>query len=89
MLTFCIVKKTGSILLLLMGLTVGREAGRQASRQNTSEFRNYKNSLQVKLFGLLYFIYYHCSVATAFELHFNQLLSSKAYNMCFEVQKIQ
>ena len=31
----------------------GRQAGRLAGRQNTAEFRNFENPLQVKLFGFL------------------------------------
>ena len=35
-----------------------------------------------------YFVYYHCNIATVLVLHFNRLLSSKAYfKVCFEVQK--
>ena len=70
---------------MLVGLTVGKVAWRQAGRRNVSGFQNLYNSLQVKLFEL----YYHCNVTTVLELHFSQLLSSKAYfKVCFEVQKI-
>ena len=73
-----------------MGGQAGRQAGRQASKQADEiqvSLKIFLNSLQVKLFGLL-FVYYHCNVTTVLELHFSQLLSSKAYFiMCFEVQK--
>ena len=66
-------EKTGPILLLLVGLT----AGRQASRQKSQWVLKFVNSLQVKLFGLLFC--YHSNVTTVLKLHFSRLLSSKAY----------
>ena len=46
------------------------------------------NSLYVKLFGL-YFVNFHSNVTTVLELHYTQLLSSKAYfKVCFLSAKI-
>ena len=64
-------EKIGPILSPLVGLTTGREAG----KQNTCGFRNFKTSLQVKLFGLLFCLIslqFYCSIRTAFS----RLLSS-------------
>ena len=87
MLIFCIVRKTGSILLLLVGLMADRQTGRQAD-----EIR-----VGFKIFEILYklnyssfhFVLYYCNVTTVLELHFSWFLSRKVYfKVCFEVQKI-
>ena len=49
-LIICIVRKTCPILLLLVGLTAGRQTG----RQNTDGFQIFLNFVQVKLFRLLF-----------------------------------
>ena len=52
------LEKNGPILPPLVGLMAGREGGReggrQAGRRNTGGFQNFKTSLQVKLFGILF-----------------------------------
>ena len=57
--------------------------GRLAGRQNMDElqiFNNSKNSLQVELFGfLLHLITSNAILIIVLEIHFNQLISSKAY----------
>ena len=50
---FCIVRKNWPYYPTTTG-SYGRYAGRKASRQNTGGFQNFYNSLQVKLFGLLF-----------------------------------
>ena len=52
-----------------------REGGRQAGRRNTGGFQNFRTSLQVKPFGLLFCLIslqFYCSIRTAF----GRLLSS-------------
>ena len=49
-----LLEKIGPILPLLVGPMAGREGGREAGRRNTGEFRNFKTSLQVKLFRILF-----------------------------------
>ena len=67
-------EKTGPILPSLVNLTAGREAGQQTKCRWVSNF--------LKFFNYLGF-YYHSNVTTELELHFSQLLSSKAYfNVC-------
>ena len=83
-LIFCILRKTGPILLPLVGLAAGREAGRQADRL-ADEIQVGFEILQI-LYRLNYsgfnFVYYHCNVATVLERHFSRLFSSKAYLRC-------
>ena len=60
------------ILLLLVGLT----AGRQASRRNMGEFQNFNTFLQVKLFGLLFCLMslqFYCSVRNCIQSAFVKL----------------
>ena len=52
MLIFCIVRKTGLILLPLADLTAGREAGRQVGRLVDEIQVGFDISLQDKLFRL-------------------------------------
>ena len=81
-LIFCIGRKTGPILLLLVGLTAGRQAGSQV------EFKIFKIFYRLSYSGI-YFVYYHSNVTTVLELYLSWLLSSKAYfKVCFEVWKI-
>ena len=88
------MKKTTPILLLLVSVMAGRQvggrAGRQAGRQADKiqvGLRIFKIVYRFNYSGF-YFVYYHCSVTTELELHFNHLLSSKAYfKVCFEVRK--
>ena len=57
-----------------MGLTAGREAG----RRNMGGFRNFKTSLQVKLFGILFCLIsllFYCSI----ELHSVSFCQVKVY----------
>ena len=52
------------------------------------EFQSFKIFYRLNYSGF-YFVYYHGSVATVLELHFSQLLLSKAYfKVRFEVQKV-
>ena len=73
-------------------------AGRQAGRQAESQGSRLADKIQVgfKIFKIIYrlnysgiyFVYYYCNLTTVLELHFNQLLSNKAYfKVCFEMQK--
>ena len=62
-------EKTGPIILLYASGAYGRQAG----RQNTGGFWNFKNSLQVKLFRLLFCLLslqYCYSISTAFQSTF-------------------
>ena len=59
-----------------MSLTAGRPA-----YEIWMGFKIIKILYRLKPFGLL-FVYYHCDVTTILELHFRQLLSSKAYLLC-------
>ena len=60
--------------------------GRQAD-EILVEFEIFKILYRLNYLGIS-FVYYHCKVTTILELHFCQLLSSKAYfKVCFEVQK--
>ena len=81
-----LVQKTGHILLPLVGLTTGREGGREGGRL-ADEMR-----VGCKIFKILYrlnnlgfyFVCYHSNITIVLELHFSQLLSSKAYfKVCF------
>ena len=67
-------EKTGPILPSLVNLTAGREAGPQTKCGWVSKF--------LKFFNYSGF-YYHSNVTTELELHFSQLLSSKAYFKVF------
>ena len=52
-----------------------QQRGRQAGRRNTGGFQNFKTSLQVELFGFLFYLIllqFYCSIKTAFS----RLLSS-------------
>ena len=72
------------MLLPLVGLTAGWLAG----RRNRGRFRNFKNSLQVKLFGF-YFVWYCYNVIIVLSMHFNWFFSAKAnFKVCIEAQKI-
>ena len=52
------------------------------------EFQSFKIFYRLNYSGF-YFVYNHCDVATVLQLHFSQLLLSKAYfKVRFEVQKI-
>ena len=58
-----------------MGLTAGREGGREGGRPADEIPVDFKTSLQVKLFGILFCLIsllFYCSIRTAFS----QLLSS-------------
>ena len=77
-------EKTGPILLLLVGLMAGREAGRLVGRRNVVVGFEI---LKLNYSGF-YFVCYHSHVTTVLELHFSQLLSSKAYfKGCFKCEK--
>ena len=87
MLIFCIVRKNWPYPPTISG-SYGREVGRPADEIRVS-FEIFKILCRLNYSGG-YFVYYHCNVNTVLELHFNQLLSCKAYfNVCFEVRKIQ
>ena len=77
------------MLLPLVGLTAGWPAGWLAGRRNGGRFRNFKNSLQVKLFGfLLRLVLLHCYYSII-SMHFNWFFSAKAnFKVCIEAQKI-
>ena len=47
-------EKNGLIFPPLVGLMYVRQAGRQIGRQNACGFQNFKNSLQVKLFRVIF-----------------------------------
>ena len=77
---YCVLwEKTGPILPPLVGLMAGRHGG----RRNVGEIWNFEILYRLNYSGF-YFVYYHCSVTTVLELHFSQLLLSKAYfKVCF------
>ena len=56
-------------------------AGRQADEIWVS-FEIFKILCRLNYLGY-YFVYYHCNVTTVLELHFSQLLASKAYFKVF------
>ena len=66
-------KKTGPILLALVGLT----AGRQVDKIRVS-FEYLKIFYMLNYSGF-YFVLYHYNVTTVLEMHFSRLLSSEAY----------
>ena len=73
---FCIVRKNWRYPPTASE-SYGREAGREAGRQNTSGFRNFYTSQQVKLairtfISLLITLQFYCSIRTVFS----RLLSS-------------
>ena len=60
----------------------GREGGRLADEMRVG-FEIFKILYRLNYSGF-YFVYYHSNVTTVLELHFSQLLSSKAYfKVCF------
>ena len=83
-------EKTGPLLPPLVGLTAGWLAGWLAGWQTIHGWiRNFKKSLQGKLFGFLpRLISMQCYYSIV--VHFSRLFSSKAYSIaCLEVRKIR
>ena len=71
-------EKTSPILLLLVGLTYAITYVRVAGRQTKpGGIETFKILYRLNSSGI-YFVY-HCNITTVIELHFSQLLPSKAY----------